>query len=221
MNRRRQVRIDYTSLFLEPPNNSYDKLLIDRESVSYITTPHNALTITWIIRSNLQSTDGKEDLADITVLDGTSGVGGDVIAFGHVFGSVIGFEIDRDRFRMLNNNVKVYELENVTVINEDCLKVMFDLNFVDVFYLDPPWGGRNYKKQSNLTLSIGNMSVEQIVHKLLTSEGSRSNPKLIVLKLPKNYDLEKLYYKTKNPNYILLKYNLEKMMIMVFKRIDL
>jgi tRNA G10 N-methylase Trm11 len=217
--RRRMNRsIDYTKLFLEPPEKNYKNLQIDRESISYITTPHNAIIVSWILRSNL---DGN-DLHKLTIFDGTSGVGGDTIVFGHVFGSVIGCELDKNRFSMLQNNINVYDLSNVIVMNDDCLKLMFDLNFLDIVYLDPPWGGKSYKKEDNLTLSIGDMSVETIVNDLLDPEKSRSELKLIVLKLPKNYDIKHLYDTTKNAKRetTLLMYELEKMLIMVFKIIN-
>ena len=209
-------RIDHTKLFLEPPGKNYKGLQIDRESISYITTPRNAITVSWIIRSNLDAI-GVKDLSTITIFDGTSGVGGDTIVFGHIYGHVIGCEIDSKRFKMLENNVNMYDLRNVTLVNDNCLKLMFDINYFDVVYLDPPWGGRDYKHQQNLTLTIGDKSVETIVNELI-SDASRSDPKLIVLKLPKNYDLQYLYEQTRSGSYELYMYELEKMMIMVYRK---
>jgi 16S rRNA G966 N2-methylase RsmD len=205
--------IDYTKLFLEPPDRNYKNLQIDRESLSYITTPHNAIAMSWIIRNNLDNL----DLSNITIFDGTACVGGDVIVFGHIFNCVIGCEIDFNRFRMLENNVNVYDLNNVTVMNEDCLKLIFDMDNLDIIYLDPPWGGKDYKKKDSLTLSIGDKSVESIVNTLLDPEKTKSKLKLIVLKLPKNYDIKQLFYETSHNNATLMKYELEKMLVMVFK----
>jgi 16S rRNA G966 N2-methylase RsmD len=212
----RYKSIDNAKLFLEPPKKSYKELQIDRESMTYITTPHNAIIISRILQSNLEK---GVDLSDITIFDGTSGVGGDLIVFGHTFGTIIGCEMDKDRFKMLENNVGVYELHNVTILNEDCLKTIFDINFIDIVYLDPPWGGKNYKTEKLLTLRLGDMTIESIVNDLLDPVKTRSylNLKLIVLKLPKNYNIQNLYYETKHSNVTLLKYELEKMLIMVFK----
>ena len=192
--------------------------MIDRESISYITTPHNAITIGWIIRLNLGDDIGPQE---VTILDATSGVGGDTIVFGRSFGKVIGCELDEKRFNMLKNNVSIYNLQNVKVFNEDCLKLIFDLNFLDVVYMDPPWGGKTYKDENSLRLSIGDRSIESIVVDLLDSKKSKSASKLreIVFKLPKNYDLKYLYDETRNTakNTTLLMYELEKMLILVFK----
>lgn len=208
-------RIDHTKLFLEPPGKSYKGLQIDRESISYITTPRNAITISWIIRSNLSKL-GVNDLSKITVFDGTAGVGGDTIVLGHMYGQVIGCELDPDRYEMLQNNVSLYDLPNVVLVNDDCLKVMYDINYIDVVYLDPPWGGKDYKQEHDLTLCIGDQSIETIVNNL-TSDKTRSTIQLIVLKLPKNYDIHYLYYQTKCESYELYMYELEKMMIMMYR----
>ena len=124
--------IDYTKLFLEPPNK-YDikRLMIDRESISYITTPHNAITIGWILISNLNP---DENIRGLTVFDATAGAGGDTIAFGQRFGKVIGCELDEKRFNMLKNNVDVYDLSNITVVNENCLNLIFQLNYLDIIF---------------------------------------------------------------------------------------
>lgn len=206
--------IDYTKLFLEPPDNDYKRLRIDRESMTYITTPHNACNIAWIIRSNLSK---EIDMADITLFDGTSGVGGDTIVFGYIFGNVIGCEIDKKRFCMLKNNVDVYELQNVTLLNENCLNMIFDINFIDVVYLDPPWGGKSYKNENIMTLFIGDKSIESLINDLLNPRKTSSTLKLIALKLPKNYNIRNLYDETVRDGVSLLMYELDKMFIMIFK----
>lgn len=217
--RRTNRSIDYTKLFLEPPNNKdYKCLMIDREAISYITTPHNAILIGWIIKSNLTD---EVTLHDITVFDSTAGVGGDTIVFGRSFGKVIGCEINVNRFKMLENNIDVYNLSNVKIVNEDCLNIIFDLNFLDIVYADPPWGGKTYKDEKNLKLRIGDRSIESVVVDLLNPAKSKSAYRLkqIVFKLPKNYDIRYLYDQTRDThrNTTILMYELEKMLIIVFK----
>ena len=52
--------------------------------------------------------------------------------------------------------------------------------------MDPPWGGRDYKKYKALRLSIGSMYIEDIVLSLLNNKCN--GVELIVIKLPNNYD---------------------------------
>ncbi|AYV77591.1 MAG: putative RNA methylase [Dasosvirus sp.] len=207
-------KIYFDKLFPLLPDHKYSKLEIDPESVQYITTPANATIITSIIEINLPT-----NLlpCETTILDGTAGVGGDTISFGQTFGTVIATEINFKRYCMLQNNISVYNLYNVIPINKDCLQILDKINnnHIDVIYLDPPWGGSKYKQSEKLRLSFGDRSLEDtILHILQKFTGK---VKLIVLKLPKNYDLENLYRYTKNNHYTVYLYELKKMIILLFK----
>jgi 16S rRNA G966 N2-methylase RsmD len=208
-------RIVVEKLFPCPPNKNYNRLMIDNECVSFITTPINSELITTIIESLIPE---HIPNSEITILDGTACVGGDSISFGKIFGTVIASEIDKKRYEMLVNNLKVFELHNVVAINDDSLTLCKKLNFIDIMYFDPPWGGHGYKDFSNIRLSIGNTYIDDLVNIILND--SRSNVKMIVFKLPKNYDLQQLYLATKRNNVVMILYELNKMFIIIFKHID-
>lgn len=209
-------KILMNKLFPPPPGNRYNNLRIDLESVSYITTPHNSDVISAIIDSHIPAQISRNK---ITVFDGTACVGGDTISFGRVFGTVIATEINETRFRMLAHNLAEYGLYNVAPINADCLKIFKKINFIDIMYFDPPWGGKDYKSKDGLRLSIGSMYIDEIVNDILSGR-IRSHVNMIVLKLPKNYDLKDLWNRTKADNITMLKYELKKMDIIVYKRND-
>jgi 16S rRNA G966 N2-methylase RsmD len=206
-------KIFKNKLFPLPPSNHYDNIHIDIESVSYITTPRNTTIISNIICSNI---DSNILYNDITIFDGTACVGGDTIAFGNIFGTVISVEIDKKRFDMLKNNISEYGLYNVIPLNDNCLSIIEKINFIDVIYFDPPWGGKNYKDSDNIRLSISNKYIDEIIN-IITSNNTLSKVKLIVLKLPKNYNIKQLYNLTKNDNIQILLYTLKKMQIIVYK----
>src|SRR5579872_6776333 len=113
-------KIIFSKLFPLPPNKSYHNLMIDDDSVSYITTPINSILITSIIDSHIPDHIPR---SEITIFDGTACVGGDSISFGKTFGSVIAAEIDESRYHMLVNNLLEYELCNVVPVNTDCIKL--------------------------------------------------------------------------------------------------
>ena len=48
----------------------------------------------------------------------------------------------------MRNNIDFYNLENINLINTDYLKIMENM-IQDIVFMDPPWGGRNYKKNIN------------------------------------------------------------------------
>ncbi len=209
--------IIWTKLFHPPPNNNYRKLKIDHESMTYITTPQDTDQIISIINANMINFKNKE----ICIFDGTGGAGGDSIAFGKVFHSVVVTEIDPDRYDMLVNNLLVYELYNVIPLNCSCLDIMEKINFIDVAYFDPPWGGKNYKKFDKLRLKLGELYIDEIVNRLFDQTITRSNIKMIVFKLPLNYDIESLYLNTKNTGATILMYQLNKMLIILISRPNL
>jgi 16S rRNA G966 N2-methylase RsmD len=226
MNQNKKIILN--KLFPCPPSKNYNMLMIDDDSVSYITTPINSEIISTIIESllpkNIQS-------SDITIMDGTACVGGDSIAFGQMFGTVISSEIDLDRYKMLVNNLKVFELYNVIPVNDDCLKIFYRINFIDIMYFDPPWGGKSYKNENYIRLCIGDLFIDEIVNIIFNHDTSnnmsndtsikiKSDVKMAIFKLPKNYDIQGLYQKTKSNNIMMLMYELPKILIIVFKKID-
>ena len=198
-------------LFPCPPNNNYNNLMIDDETVSYITTPYNSDIIVGIIDSLIPKYILRND---IRILDGTACVGGDSISFGKIFGSVISSEINIKRYKMLMNNLNVFQLFNVIPINDDFINIIKRINYIDIVYLDPPWGGKNYKYKHNLRLHLSNIYIDDIVNMIF----DKNTIKMIVLKLPKNYDFYNLYKLTKKPDITIIMYELQKMMIIVFTK---
>lgn len=199
-------------LFPLPPSSNYNNIYIDRDCMMFITTPHYTKIITDIIRNNIPPNISYDD---ITIFDGTACVGGDTIAFGNIFGSVISVEIDKNRFYMLTKNINEYNLYNVIPINDNCLNILKKINFIDIVYLDPPWGGKNYKVTKSIRLSLSGIYIDDIVNDIINN--IRSQVRLIVIKLPKNYDIKQLYKLTRHNNIQILKYILKKMIIIVYK----
>jgi len=207
-------KIYLDKLFPCPPNKKYDNLMIDREAVSYITTPENSDLITAIINQHIPERILRHN---INIMDGTACVGGDSISFGSIFGCVVAIEIDKNRFDMLVNNLREYELYNVIPINGNCLNMYKKINFIDIMYFDPPWGGRNYKDQKNIRLMIGNVFIDEMINNIFNGV-ARSDVNMVVLKLPKNYNLLELYQKTKRDDVTIYLYELNKMIIVVYKK---
>lgn len=219
--RKTEFFINYTKLFPEPPDRDYTKLQIDRETVSYITTPYNSKLISQIITDNINS---KYNPQNITIFDAMAGVGGDSIEFAAKYDRVISCEKDANRFSMLKNNISVYGFSNVDLHNSNCIDLLSEnklLSEVDVVYMDPPWGGKSYKNSDSLLLKIDDTPIEDLINSIISKKYKElMKMKLIVLKLPKNYDIEHLYYKTANSNTTLLMYELPKMLVLVFQLTD-
>uniref|UniRef100_A0A6G6ACS8 Putative RNA methylase n=1 Tax=Borely moumouvirus TaxID=2712067 RepID=A0A6G6ACS8_9VIRU len=215
-----------------PPisDNKINQLLIDNESIKYITFNTSAQQITNIILENLTDfpcPDNKEEVSwdfmsiydkmkHLIITEMTAGVGGNVLNFAKYFKYVNAIEINKTRYDYLQNNIKLYNYDNVNCYNDNSLDLLINHNDLvqDIIFFDPPWGGKDYKLHNNLRLNFGSDSIENICQELL----SKSKANMIVMKLPCNYDFEFMFTLLSTRNII--KYSLDKMSIVIVKNFN-
>lgn len=193
-------------------NNLFHKLKIDHESIMYITIPYYADIITNIIMIQLEKHCMKS--TDVIITDATAGVGGNTISFAKNFKEVVAIEIDKTRYNYLSNNIFVYKLENVILLRDDLINVIPLIDQQDVIFIDPPWGGKAYKKANLLRLTIGDEEIETYCNMFFDKTKTKCPPKFIILKLPSNYDVEYLKLQLENTADIIV-HELNKMIIVV------
>ena len=206
-------KIYYNKLFPKLNGTFIKNLKIDDEAVSYITTPIEAIKIASIIESH---TIKYKSNNEITIVDGTGGVGGDTIAFCNKFGNVISIEANIERSKLLSHNLQQYSFKNVTIINGDSTLIIPKILDIDVIHVDPPWGGKDYKTKVNLRLNFGTIPIETFVINSFTNDEIITKPLIISLKLPKNYDIEYLFENLDKICEIYL-YELEKFNIIILE----
>ncbi len=180
-------------IFPEPLDNNYNGLNYDEEGLYSITHPKDAdiisLTIIEILGIN----------NNIHIIDLTAGCGGNMISFIKYFNKITGVEINKERYNILKTNLSKYSFNNYELINDDCINIINN-NIYDIYFIDPPWGGPDYKKYINIELYLSDIKLEDFL--LMIPEN-----KLIVLKLPFNYNIEKFKKKIiqkKNINNIII-----------------
>jgi 16S rRNA G966 N2-methylase RsmD len=129
-----------------------------------------------------------------TILDATAGVGGNTISFCKYFKKVVAIEKNTERYNLLHDNMKLSHITNLEIINYTCISYLN--NSYDAYFFDPPWGGYDYKKYNELTLTLDNISLINIINLIKTKHN-----KLCVFKLPRNYNMKefneynyKIYY---------------------------
>ena len=136
-------------IFPEPPNYNYNGLKYDIEGLWSITHPKEAEYISQKIIDILKTT-------NLNILDMTAGCGGNMISFLKYFKHVTGIEINKERYDMLKNNLNKYNYTNYSLLNDDCINyinnINNNINDYDVFFIDPPWGGPEYKKLDSIEL---------------------------------------------------------------------
>ncbi len=184
-----------SKIFPSVDSTNQNILKYDNEGLWSITLPLEADVISSMIKNDIGS--------DISIFDGTAGLGGNTISFGKYFKHVTSVELNADRFKLLLDNVNAYGLTNVHLINGNCLNHL-NGNF-NVYFFDPPWGGPEYKLNNKTNIKLGNLSLVELISKIKTN---KNNNIKIYIKLPNNYDLTEFsfynYKINKIKNYILV-----------------
>lgn len=203
-------------------SNNYSKLKIDDESLTYITIREIADLTSKIICHHLIKYNLNPQ--KVKIIDYTAGVGGNVLSFSKFFNKVYAVEIHKKRYEYLKNNIDLYECKNVLCVNDSSInfneKFMVEIN-PNVIFIDPPWGGNNYRETDSLKLSLGEVGIENLVidifsklyehtikNENMTTEINNKkiyrqnifHNKFVVVKLPKNYDIEYFYETIKKNN---------------------
>ncbi|EGZ24954.1 hypothetical protein PHYSODRAFT_554948 [Phytophthora sojae] len=138
----------------------------------------------------------------LVVTDGTACVGGNVLSFCDFFTHVNAIENDSTRVQMLRHNLQVLKKTNARCIHANYLDVMLELQ-QDVVFLDPPWGGPEYKDLEKVDLFLGGLPLHEICARL------QGSAKCIVLKVPSNFDGEK--FSKLVPGKVVIRRDLKKM----------
>ncbi|BCS83265.1 putative RNA methylase [Cotonvirus japonicus] len=230
-----------------PPisENRIPFLMIDNESIKYITFNVSAQEITNIIMNSLHdfpcpiinnlnktecdinktecdinkkiikwsSKSLENRMKKLVITEMTAGVGGNVLNFAKYFKYVNAIEINNERYKYLNNNIKLYDYTNVNCYNNNSIDLLIEKDDIiqNIIFFDPPWGGNGYKLYHNLKLMFDKYTIEQICDKLF----ERNYNKMIVLKLPINYDFD--YLSQQLNKFTISKFILNKMVIIVIK----
>jgi hypothetical protein len=98
-------------------------------------------------------------------------------------------ELNEENFRALQNNVEVYDLKNVTLHHGDSTKIYNWKS--DILFVDPPWGGPNYKENQILELHLSDKRLDEWLEEVLLR---KIRPNYIFLKLPVNYNFNRLNF---------------------------
>ncbi len=121
-----------------------------------------------------------------TIIDGTAGIGGNVISFAKYFKNVLGIELNKVHYNVLKENIQLLDLKNVRIYNDNILTYYEHIQERDksIFFIDPPWGGRKYKNFKNFILKLGKYYIYEFIEILY-----KSGFKNIVLKAPLNLNV--------------------------------
>jgi hypothetical protein len=154
----------------------YSNLRLTPEGIYSVTRRRDADHILSIISTNVGN------IKDKSITDATACVGGDTINFALNFREVHSIEYSKENYDALKNNISVYGLTNVNLYFGDCMKLY---NWVsDVLYIDPPWGGPNYRNLESVELFLGTTRLDVWLEDILSGP---YRPSFVFLKVPSNY----------------------------------
>lgn len=147
------------------------------------------------------------DINNTLIVDGTTSLGGNLKSFIYHFTNIIGIEINQIRFNKLlhllnvkfkfnfaqnKKNIYLYKTDkkNIILINDSFNKYIenickYDMDNI-IVYLDPPWGGKNYKNYNSIILGLAGTPL----HILVNNIKNIKKEICIILKLPLNYYLQ-------------------------------
>jgi tRNA/tmRNA/rRNA uracil-C5-methylase (TrmA/RlmC/RlmD family) len=91
------------------------------------------------------------------ITDATACIGGNTYSFSKYFMNINAIEIDFNRYQYLQNNLRVLETNNVDIYNGD-LMVICQMLYQDLIFVDPPWGGPDYKTKESIDLYLSDIS---------------------------------------------------------------
>jgi predicted RNA methylase len=128
-------------------------------------------------------------MSSMTITDATACIGGDTLNFASNFLHVHSIEINPENFEVLTNNVEVYGFLNITMHHGDSVK-LFNWN-TNILYIDPPWGGKDYKKHKQLDLFLSGKRLDCWLEEILSR---KNRPEFVILKLPANYNFTRLNF---------------------------
>lgn len=121
-----------------------------------------------------------------SIIDATACIGGSAFAFANTFREVKAIEMDPIRYQHLVDNRDLLRMQNLECICGDALEWIPKLSKSDLVFIDPPWGGPEYKSEPSVYLSLSGNPIHDVCDHLAFYT------KYIALKVPINFDTERL-----------------------------
>ena len=174
---------DYLFKFVPPAARAL--LRLDEEAAYSVTDMYTADKMT---RDIVRFAGGA------VICDATACVGGNASSFARAFKTVVAIERDPTRYNYLVHNMSVLRATNVKCVCGDALEEVtwvhahsppssLGLTY-DVIFIDPPWGGPEYKHQNKLGLELSGVPLEEVCRRWALYT------KYFALKTPTNFNEE-------------------------------
>lgn len=191
--------------------NNNKKLQITDKGLYSITKSDDAVWITNLILKFIKN-ETTLNPKNTTIIDSTSGIGGNSIHFSKYFNKVNSIEINEIHYNVLKNNIDALNIKNINIYHNNFLNLVNTNKLCgDIFFIDPPWGGKSYKNFKYFFLKIGKLPLINVLNILYESKY-----KYVVLKAPYNLNISLLVGAIKYDNINIYKNSKKNMLIIIF-----
>lgn len=204
---------DFLFRYVQP--DIRNQLKLDEEAM-YSTT--DQVTADKITKDILQFISRKS-----LITDATACIGGSTYSFSQNFSNVIAIEYDKTRFEYLQYNMSILPFNlndrkqvfnNIVECRNGDAIVECTKQFQDAIFIDPPWGGPEYKTLPRVQLYLSNLPLSEVCKKI------HMYTNYIILKVPVNFDEEEFIKNTTKIMELVYKNSqLRKMHLLIFKTI--
>lgn len=149
--------------------------------------------------------------ANATIIDATACIGGSAFALANTFKEVKAIEIDPIRYKHLLDNIKMLNLSNLKCFCGDALEIIPRLEHHDLIFIDPPWGGPEYKTETNVSLFLSNMALNKVCDKLAPYT------QYIAIKVPTNFNCDLFINSLEKMKFYCINTHLRKMHLIILE----
>jgi predicted RNA methylase len=202
-----------------PPSPPSSIFLMSQEGLYSSSRSYGARRLVEIVRPHLIEASQKKQ-SECIIIDGTACCGTDSLFLAISFPNslVIAVEKDTKNSTALIHNASRFSLKNLkTVGGTDVIEHVKALSntfrgfLIDIFYIDVPWGGIEYKTQDKVKLRLNDISLGEVVKMLYKFVGT------FLFKVPNNYDHEDLMLGVKDLKTDITIYNYRYRNVIKFK----
>lgn len=192
-------------LFRFVPGEKRKQLKLDSEAFYSVTDQYTADRI---------SRDIIRIFPDINIItDATACIGGNTYSFSKYFKQINAIEIDFNRYQYLQNNIRILGTTNIDIYNGDLMVIAIRLT-QDLIFIDPPWGGPDYKTKESIDLYLGDIELSEVC------EHIKDSAQYIAIKVPVNFNETGFLEKTGGFMKLLYRNpDLRKMHLLIFQTV--
>jgi len=160
------------------------RILLDEEALYSTTDQVTADKITKDIAKYVE--------LDEIITDATACAGGNTYSFAQVFRNVLAFEKDPLRSKLLKHNMTVLGVSNNVTIKCGDANQLCQLQTQKLIFIDPPWGGPDYKRNPNIELYMSDVPLWKFCKSVSPFT------KYVAVKAPTNFNEVKFINDTKS-----------------------